>query len=100
MTCHFVKLPGGGRAIICTPRQRGHTCRCRVGDRHSSRLCLAAATYQCDWPQGRGTCDRYLCGRCAHEIEPDKHLCPLHARLYGELRRQGELALQLGDREP
>ncbi len=69
VTCHHVTLPDGGRAIVCTGRQRTRTCSC--GRR---------ATLQCDYPVGdRGrTCSAYVCERCATQVGIDRHHCGKH----------------------
>jgi hypothetical protein len=85
--CAWIKMPGGGYAIVCG---RGH--------RHELRYCRCGepATLQCDHPEpardrfkgGKRTktCDAWICEACAQEIGPDRHLCPAH-------QRQGRLAL-------
>lgn len=76
MTCHGVKLPGGGSAIICTGR-RPRKCKCGT-----------TATLLCDWKvktKRSGTCDQPICERCATHptmngrTDFDKDLCPAHA---------------------
>jgi hypothetical protein len=74
-------LPGGG--YICGTRTR--------------RKCSSCGTYgadrQCDYPvkvskvaggKASGTCDRWLCDRCAASVGPDKDYCPPHQRLSQE----------------
>ncbi|MCC7484569.1 MAG: hypothetical protein IT529_06225 [Burkholderiales bacterium] len=77
MKCSRVPLPGGGVAIVCGARRvRVHLCACG-----------ARATLQCDWkvPGGKsGTCDAWICGGCAQEVGPDKHLCAEHQAAYRE----------------
>lgn len=87
MTCHRVNLPGGGFAIVCTPRQRERKCRCG-----------RPATKLCDWKKmsGKGTCDKAICDACAVNVGPDKDYCPDHAKLAGKIgdpgnNRQGSL---------
>ena len=68
MTCQFLDLPDGTRAIVCGP-----TRRCRCGRK---------ATLACDWKvpaRKSGTCDRPICSRCATSPAPDKDICPDHA---------------------
>lgn len=70
MTCETVKLPDGGKAIVCSS---GRAERCACGRR---------APYLCDWkvPMRRsGTCDAPLCDQCATSPAPEKHLCRVHA---------------------
>ena len=70
MTCHYVTLPTGGTAIVCTA---GGAKRCPCG-RLANRLC--------DWklPSKRsGTCDAPLCGRCSTSPAPGRDLCAAHA---------------------
>ncbi len=70
----------------------------RIGDPHpfaGSRIfwcgdgiepcqeCMSPSDYQCDFPVGDGkTCDFYLCEKHAHKIGEDKHLCPIHFKMY------------------
>lgn len=68
MPCSYVKLPGGGVAIVkhAAPRRR----KCDCG---------AYSAFQCDWKMGgEKTCDRHLCAEHALQVGPDKHLCPDH----------------------
>lgn len=68
MRCEYVRMPGGGVAIVCHSGQRWKRCACGT---------LAAV--QCDYPAGRGrTCDRYLCRSCAVSVGPDRDYCPIH----------------------
>lgn len=73
MPCSLIKLPGGGVAIVkhAAPRRK----RCGT--------CRASAPFLCDWKMNASTapeqtCDASLCAKHALEVEPDKHLCPLH----------------------
>lgn len=79
MTCHGVSLPGGGSAIICTPRQRARKCK----------ACGRKADLLCDWkvPAKRsGTCDAPICSACTFSPAPDKDLCPKHAEAFDRWR--------------
>lgn len=71
MTCHTVKLPGGGAAIVCErgPRPKPKYCACG-----------AKATRLCDAPTGKGrTCDRPLCDGCTSSPAPEVDHCPEHS---------------------
>lgn len=71
MTCEFVDLPGGGRAIICGRSHRPPKC---VG-------CGRPATQECDWKvkhKKSGTCDAPICTSCSTSPGPDKDICPKH----------------------
>lgn len=71
MRCSYVKVPGGGVAMVCS--QRGPRRRCQCG---------RGADLLCDWkvPGKRsGTCDKPICSRCTTSPAPDKDLCPKHA---------------------
>lgn len=70
MVCNRVKLPDGGFAIVCGPRQRPKSCACGSG-RPADRLC--------DWKVDGGTCDAPICEACTSSPAPDKDLCPAHA---------------------
>lgn len=73
MHCTRIKLPGGGVAIVCGARPSRKRCT----------SCGRPSGFQCDWklPGGK-TCDRHLCGQCAQEVAPEKHLCPEHQAAY------------------
>ncbi len=80
MTCEWLRLPGGGTAIVKYAGRRAQTCAC---GKPSTRLC--------DWklrPEEQRrrlksvTCDRPLCDSCTHSPAPDKDLCPSHATLW------------------
>lgn len=66
-----IVLDDGTRAIVCFSGKRPRAPRCRCG---------AAASIQCDFPILAGTCDRYLCRRCAVRVGPDRDFCPDHLR--------------------
>jgi hypothetical protein len=90
MHCTRVQLPHG-IAIACTShRLKTHRC-----EQHR-----AVAGFQCDWKTGPGkTCDRWLCGQCAEEVGPDRHLCPEHQAAYREwkAKRDQEYDAQRGN---
>lgn len=46
--------------------------------------CLAMSSLLCDWKVDGGTCDAPLCEEHALEVGPDRHLCPIHAKLQRE----------------
>ena len=75
MPCYHVDV-GGMPAIICG-KLGPHCIRCR-----------RPGAFQCDYPVGeRGrTCDAYLCAEHAHQIGPDRHLCPLHLTVHSRER--------------
>lgn len=78
MTCEFVTLPSGHRAIVCGPRQRSRKCAC--GGR---------ATLLCDWKIGDGrTCDADICSNCTTKPAPDKDLCPDHAKAFEQWKEK------------
>lgn len=68
MPCSYLKLPGGGVAIVKHAAPRAKRCSC--GDR---------APFLCDWKMGQDkTCDKPMCAAHALEVAPDKHLCRDH----------------------
>ena len=72
MTCEWIRLPGGGDAIVCRPRPKRRRC-CHV------RGCTASGSYQCDFPTGKGkTCDRYLCATHRVPQGPGRDFCRDH----------------------
>lgn len=71
MACEHVTMPAGGRAIVCSSRQR---CDC---GRNSTLLC--------DWivsGKKSGTCDKPICRWCTTSPAAGKDLCRAHARAY------------------
>jgi hypothetical protein len=75
MTCDFVEIPGGGRAIVCSSRRRQ---RCACGK---------VATRLCDWKVATnrsGTCDAPLCPSCTTSPARGKDLCAKHVAAYAE----------------
>lgn len=78
----WLKLPGGGRAIVCTSRPAKACATCQ------GRL----AAYLCDFPIAPGkTCDKPLCNECRVHLSVDKctsavDYCPDHAGSDSELQ--------------
>jgi hypothetical protein len=72
MTCETMRLPGGGTAIVCGPRQRRRKCYVRG--------CPTPASFQCDFPVVRGTCDRYVCAAHRSAQGSGVDFCPEHSR--------------------
>jgi hypothetical protein len=76
MTCETVRLPGGGRAIVCNRGRRRRypeMQRDRVpGDGGAAMRLLRLLTGQ--------TCDRYLCRQHAVARGPGVDWCPDHPR--------------------
>lgn len=73
MTCEFLTLPNGARAIVCG------------SFKHQKCGCGRKATLLCDWKtpntvRKSQTCDAPLCDRCTTKPAPDKDLCKCHAR--------------------
>jgi len=51
--------------------------------------CSRAAEFECDWkvsPTER--CNAPICGNHAKEVDKNKHLCPLHQRVFDAWRRR------------
>jgi hypothetical protein len=69
MICETIIAPDGTRMIACSGRRRRP--RCAFG-------CGAFATKQCDFPRGKGTCDRHLCDAHAVNVGPDRDYCHDH----------------------
>jgi len=71
MKCSHVKV-GGHSVIMCGSR------RIEVCD-----VCQAPASFLCDWRRAAGgTCDKRLCEKHVTQVERNKHLCPVHAKLW------------------
>lgn len=88
MACQTVRLPDGGAAIVCGPRQRAQRCSCG-----------RPAGLLCDWripARKSGTCDRPICDRCTTSPAPEKDLCPEHARAF-EAWKKGRAPASEGD---
>lgn len=92
MPCQWVKLPGGGVAVVKYGALRRKRCR----------YCATDAAFLCDWPLETGkTCDRLLCGTHAHEVGTGRHCCPEHYDEHDQALRDkqelkcGELDLPL-----
>lgn len=83
MPCYPYRENGRFVGFICT-RSRQKVSRCSE--------CGAIADILCDYPVGDDkTCDRNLCGHCAHLIAPDLHYCPGHYDAWQQWRKdQGD----------
>lgn len=71
MTCEFVDLGNGARAIVCGPKRAKSRCA----------SCGKRAGLLCDWKVAdcrSGTCDTPICADCTHSPAPGKDLCPAH----------------------
>jgi len=79
MPCKVVQVEGVTMIVKIAP-PRARVCSvCRKWAR-DHRLC--------DFPIGNGkTCDRVLCLKCAHHVEPDLDYCPPHEELRNQLAR-------------
>jgi hypothetical protein len=60
--------------FVCGPRQKARECRFCHESRQDGRLC--------DWPRekGGGTCDAFMCVKCARNVGPNLDYCPPHAK--------------------
>lgn len=73
MTCAYITLPDGTRAIVCGLRVK-KCCKCK---RRADR--------ECDWKvpgKKSGTCDKPVCSSCSVSPDPEKDLCPTHAAMW------------------
>lgn len=68
MPCELIRIRDGGTIVLCSSKRSQ---RCSVCRRYKASL-------QCDFPDGKATCDKHLCASCAVEIGPDLHACPSH----------------------
>ncbi len=66
MPCETIKR-GDLTIIVCSRGQRRKRCYC--GD---------LATKLCDWPEGKGTCDKDLCDKHSVKMGPNKDYCLNH----------------------
>lgn len=92
MPCSWIKLPGGGMAIVKHGAPRYPRCTfcprrvAEMGAFHDGSL-IEKATLLCDFVVGRTlggdpiTCDEKICAKCARRVG-DKDFCPKH-----EIRR-------------
>lgn len=70
----------GTHVILCGARRKRQFCAC-------GRPC----DFLCDWKvsaKKSGTCDAPICFTHAKQVAPDKHLCPLHQRMYDDWKRR------------
>lgn len=77
MPFHSIDTGNGGRAIVCTGRQRRKRCA----------NCGQPADLLCDWKvKGKrsGTCDAPICATCTSKPAEGKDLCPRHAEQWAE----------------
>jgi len=75
MGCRTLFINGHAVGIACDrSRRESHKC---------SSCGWGGANKQCDYPvqTKSGTCDRWLCGKCAVRVGPDRDYCPPHHRL-------------------
>lgn len=77
MGCRTLYLNGVAIGIGCDRSKRYHKC---------SSCSAYGANVQCDYPvkTKSGTCDRWLCRKCAVKVGPDRDYCPPHDRLTQE----------------
>lgn len=83
MTCEWIQVPGGV-VVLCSRGRRSRT---------ACRFCgVPGAQLLCDAPVVRRgaarTCDAPMCARCAHELGPDRHVCPRHVVVPVEARTE------------
>lgn len=82
MGCRTLYLDGVAIGIACD----------RVRSRRGTHKCSSCgrlfADKQCDYPvkTKSGTCDRWLCRKCAVSVGPDRDYCPPHHRLNQETK--------------
>lgn len=61
-------------------------CCARIELNGTKQSCMAISSVLCDFPlESGGTCDAPLCEEHAHQVGPDRHLCPIHRALQPEL---------------
>jgi hypothetical protein len=68
--CRYVKLAGGGHAIICSRGRSAPPCA----------FCGQPSTLLCDGAVRSGfqtiTCDKPICKKCAKRVGKNRDLCP------------------------
>jgi hypothetical protein len=75
MPCSWLKLPGGGVAIVKHGKSRAPRCK----------FCPLTSTKLCDAIVGKTlggeaiTCDAPICSTCARNVGPEKDFCPNHS---------------------
>jgi hypothetical protein len=80
MACRTIYIDGVAIGIGCDRTRRpSHKC---------SSCGWGGADKQCDYPvkTKSGTCDRWLCRKCAVSVGPDRDYCPPHHRLNQEAK--------------
>lgn len=78
--CLKMQMPDGSVGIICGARRKRQFCAC-------GREC----EFLCDWKvsaKKSGTCDAPICRQHAKQVAPEKHLCPLHQRMYDDWKKR------------
>jgi hypothetical protein len=79
-------------------------CGARIQLDGKETVCLAPGEFLCDGPppperardiHGTGTCDRSLCAAHAHQVGPNRHLCPVCFRSDADGRGQRSLFTSL-----
>jgi hypothetical protein len=76
MPCSWVKLPGGGTAIVKHAKARSP--KCRFCPRSSTKLCDAVIGKTLGG--GAILCDAPICDSCARPFGPGQDLCPNHSK--------------------
>jgi hypothetical protein len=74
MPCEFERSPDGSvTRIICSRGSSPKPCQfCGVKIYKGGKLC--------DWPNSNGTCDAFMCAKCATHTGRDRDVCPPHAK--------------------
>jgi len=75
--CTTVRFPDGTVAHLRIAGRRPQAKTCSVCGR---KRCADLLCDGRDAAKPEGTCDAPLCGACAREVGPDRHLCPPCAR--------------------
>jgi hypothetical protein len=88
MPCYTIRNQNGS-AILCG--NLGPPCF-KCGD---------VGGFLCDFPVAAGkTCDRSMCGSCAHAVAPDTHYCDAHHGEWKAFRDAGGVAAELANVVP
>lgn len=99
----FYRFPNG-QIVHMRGTRLPAPCSARVQIDGKEVNCLAISGFLCDGPppsgrasnrKGTGTCDRPMCAAHAHQVAPNRHLCPACFRSKADAQGQRSLFTSL-----